>query len=462
MTPMTSSFAPSLAVGAAGGISKTRQRLQCSALLVLADCLTIAAAFLLANLLFIDYGIDRQGMTVLSVLLPIYLGIASLHRAFHVEVIDTPWGGASRAIKSVFQAGAAILAIAYFLKVGINFSRGIFAVGMFASTAALPLERLLMKRWLDRLLAGYTHSVLVIRDDVDYQPVGHELVMTPAQLGFDPGTSDPLHFHALAHGVDGADRLLVACSQERYQLWSMILKSMAMSGEILTDQHDNLGIIGIGQLGERRSMIVASGALKAEQRFTKRALDLIVASVGLLLLSPLFLLVAIAIRLESPGPVLFRQDRIGKDNKIFKILKFRSMYNDACDPRAAKLTSRNDPRVTRTGETIRGTSIDELPQLINVLRGEMSIVGPRPHPLGAKAADLLYWDVDPRYRHRHSIKPGLTGLAQVRGFRGNTERVEDLTNRLQADLEYALGWSLWRDLQIIGRTVQVLLHHNAF
>lgn len=118
--------------------------------------------------------------------------------------------------------------------------------------------------------------------------------------------------------------------------------------------------------------------------------------------------------------------------------------------------------MTRVGTFIRSTSLDELPQFINVLAGDMSIVGPRPHALSAKAADILYWDVDPRYRHRHSMKPGLTGLAQVRGFRGNTERVEDLTNRLQADLEYAANWSLWHDIRIILRTFVVLRHSNAF
>lgn len=459
MTPIIEAASPA---ARRKGPSKTRQRLISSILLAAADSMTIAGAFLFANLLFVNYGFNEQGMTVLSVLLPLYVGIASLQRAFDVEVVATPWGGAFRALKSILQAGAAILAIAYFLKVGVNFSRGIFSIGMVASMAALPLERLAMKRWLDLLLGGSTHAVIVIRDGVDYTPTGREIVVTPTELGFDPGTSDPLHFDALAQGVSGVDRVLVACAQERYQLWSMILKSLAVSGEILTDAHDHLGIIGVGTLGERRTMIVTAGLMRLPDRAAKRALDLAFASAALIVLSPVMLAVAIAIRLESRGPILFRQDRIGRDNRIFKIFKFRSMYANICDGSGSGGTPRNDTRVTRVGEIIRRTSIDELPQLINILRGEMSLVGPRPHPLGAKAADLLFWEVDPRYRHRHSIKPGLTGLAQIRGFRGNTERVEDLTNRLQADLEYALGWSLWRDLQIIGRTVQVLFHKNAF
>ncbi|MEG3178947.1 sugar transferase, partial [Sphingomonas sp. RB3P16] len=125
-------------------------------------------------------------------------------------------------------------------------------------------------------------------------------------------------------------------------------------------------------------------------------------------------------------------------------------------------TQREDDRVTKVGRFIRRTSIDELPQILNVLTGEMSIVGPRPHALGSRAADKLFWEVDHRYWHRHATKPGLTGLAQVRGYRGATLIEADLENRLQADLEYLENWSIWRDLKIIVRTFRVLLHRNAY
>ena len=125
-------------------------------------------------------------------------------------------------------------------------------------------------------------------------------------------------------------------------------------------------------------------------------------------------------------------------------------------------TSRDDDRVTRVGRLIRRTSIDELPQLINVLKGEMAIVGPRPHALGSQAGDKLFWEVDGRYWERHALKPGLTGLAQVRGLRGATDREEDLSARLEADLEYLDGWSLWRDLRIVFSTIRVLSHDRAF
>ena len=123
---------------------------------------------------------------------------------------------------------------------------------------------------------------------------------------------------------------------------------------------------------------------------------------------------------------------------------------------------RTDDRITRVGRVIRATSVDELPQLLNVLLGSMSIVGPRPHALGSLAGQQLFWEVDERYWHRHALKPGITGLAQVRGFRGATHRRDDLTQRLQADLEYILGWSVWRDFGILVSTVRVVVHRNAF
>lgn len=138
------------------------------------------------------------------------------------------------------------------------------------------------------------------------------------------------------------------------------------------------------------------------------------------------------------------------------------MRAEASDSRAETLTARGDDRVTRVGAFLRKSSIDELPQLFNVLNGDMSIVGPRPHAAAAKAGDTLYWEVDARYWARHCIKPGMTGLAQVRGHRGSTDHHQDLIDRLQSDLEYVTAWSVWRDLRIIVATLGVLFHHKAY
>jgi len=138
------------------------------------------------------------------------------------------------------------------------------------------------------------------------------------------------------------------------------------------------------------------------------------------------------------------------------------MKVDRADRDGNRSTGKNDDRVTRVGKFLRRTSIDELPQLFNVLKGEMSLVGPRPHAIGSLAGDKLFWEVDQRYWQRHSLRPGLTGLAQIRGFRGATDLETDLTSRLQADLEYITGWTIWRDLRILLATTMVLWHDRAF
>jgi polysaccharide biosynthesis protein PslA len=443
-------------------VDKEWSRLQSLALLVMSDLVVLAACFLLANLLYLGDLDSEHGMTMLGALGPIYLGIAAFNRAYQATVLESGTEAVTRSLQALIFAAAAIMFIAYFLKAGSEFSRVVFALGLSGSILLVPLTRLLLRRFLLKLLGGTPYTTVVIKDSVAYEEDPHDVVVTPGELGFDPTTADPMHFNALAQMIAHADQVLVACPQERYALWSSVLKGMAVRGEIVTDERDNLGILGLAHHGDRRTLIVAAGPLDLRQRLLKRGLDIALSLGGLILTGPLLIGTAIAIRMESRGPVLFRQDRIGRDNKIFRMYKFRSMYSDRCDADASRLTSRSDDRVTRVGEFIRRTSIDELPQLINVLKGDMSMVGPRPHAISAKAADLLYWEVDPRYRHRHSMKPGLTGLAQIRGFRGATDRAEDLTNRLLADLEYANNWSLWTDIRIIFRTLGVLRHQNAF
>ena len=142
--------------------------------------------------------------------------------------------------------------------------------------------------------------------------------------------------------------------------------------------------------------------------------------------------------------------------------KFRTMKADAAEDVPGGSVAREDDRVTRFGRFLRRTSIDELPQLLNVVRGEMSLVGPRPHMAEATVEDALYWHVDERYLHRHAAKPGMTGLAQSRGFSGTTQTTSDLLNRLQSDLEYMKDWTIWRDMRILLRTVKVVVHVNAY
>ncbi|MEO0872267.1 MAG: sugar transferase, partial [Pseudomonadota bacterium] len=210
------------------------------------------------------------------------------------------------------------------------------------------------------------------------------------------------------------------------------------------------------------TLVVSTGPLGLRARITKRAFDIVMAIGGLIALSPIFAVVALLIKIEDRGPVFFVQRRLGRGNQFFDMYKFRSMREEKLDQNGDRSTARDDDRITRIGAFIRKTSIDELPQLLNVLQGDMAIVGPRPHALGSRANNKYFWEVDTSYWQRHCLKPGLTGLAQVRGHRGATEREKDLTDRLQSDLEYIAGWSLRRDIEIVFKTVNVLSHDNAY
>lgn len=194
---------------------------------------------------------------------------------------------------------------------------------------------------------------------------------------------------------------------------------------------------------------VADKPFGAWDAFAKAVFDRVVGAMLLVLLVPVMLIVALAIKLDSRGPVLFRQKRYGFNNQLIEVFKFRSMRVEALDFSASKLVTRDDPRVTRVGRFIRRTSLDELPQLINVVfSGSLSLVGPRPHAVHAKASDRLYDEVVDGYFARHKVKPGITGWAQVNGLRGDTS----IEERTQYDLWYVENWSLWLDIKIIIRT----------
>jgi Undecaprenyl-phosphate glucose phosphotransferase len=196
---------------------------------------------------------------------------------------------------------------------------------------------------------------------------------------------------------------------------------------------------------------------------TKWWFDKTVASVALLALAPLMALIAIAIKFDSKGPVLFKQKRQGFNNELIDVYKFRSMYVDHADAEADKLVTKHDPRVTRVGRFLRKTSLDELPQFFNVIKGDLSLVGPRPHALKAKAEEKLYADVVDGYFARHRVKPGVTGWAQINGWRGETDTEEKIQRRVEHDLYYIENWSVLFDLYILLMTPFALLKgENAY
>ena len=196
----------------------------------------------------------------------------------------------------------------------------------------------------------------------------------------------------------------------------------------------------------------------------KLAFDKVVGSLALIALAPLMLLVALAVKLDSKGPVFFRQKRYGFNNELVHVFKFRSMFVEQLDPMAIRQVTRHDPRVTRVGRFIRKTSIDELPQLFNVVfRNDLSLVGPRPHAIYATAEDRQYDEVVDGYFARHRVRPGITGWAQVNGWRGETDTQEKIQRRVEHDLYYIENWSILFDLYILAITPFALLKtENAY
>src|SRR5205823_894157 len=192
--------------------------------------------------------------------------------------------------------------------------------------------------------------------------------------------------------------------------------------------------------------------------------DRVVGALLLIVALPVMAACAIAIKLDSHGPVFFRQKRYGFNNELIEVFKFRSMYIDQADATAAKLVIKDDPRVTRVGRILRKMSLDELPQLINVaIKGDLSLVGPRPHALHAKAENQLYDEVVDGYFARHRVKPGITGWAQVNGWRGETDTSEKIQRRVEHDLYYIENWSVLFDCYILARTPFALLAaENAY
>jgi Undecaprenyl-phosphate glucose phosphotransferase len=216
-------------------------------------------------------------------------------------------------------------------------------------------------------------------------------------------------------------------------------------------------------LGDLPLFSVFERRLDGWSAFMKDVLDRVLAATAIVAFAPLMLAVAAAIKWESKGPVIFRQKRYGFNNELIEVYKFRSMFTDRSDATAVKLVTKDDPRVTKVGRIIRKTSIDELPQLFNVVKGGLSLVGPRPHALQAKAAGTLYDEVVDGYFARHKVKPGITGWAQINGWRGETDTREKLEQRVKHDLEYIDKWSLLFDIYILAKTpVSLLKTENAY
>ena len=429
---------------------------------VVADLLSITLAFAIGAVILYSSPFDVQARSMLAAVLPVFLVLAVSRHAYSMGVVSRAWVGAARAIGAFVVTLGIIGLVSFFLHTVGGTSRGVLGVGALLSVALIAGCRYAIALHAHALLGETTINEVVIRDGTDIQVSPGVILLDAQRDGIALQLDNPAMLDRLGRCLREADRVVVSCPHERRTTWVSALKSCNVNAEIIARDLDELGAFGLGRYEGDATLKVASAPLSLVDQIFKRALDLGLMLVVLPFVAPLMAVVALMIKIDSPGPVFFMQPRVGLGNRVFRVFKFRSMHVAGGDSTGGRSTSRGDPRVTRVGRIIRATSVDELPQLLNVLRGDMSIVGPRPHPLESKAENRLFWDIDGRYWHRHAVKPGMTGLAQVRGFRGTTEKESDLVNRLQADLEYAAGWSIWRDMGIIMSTFRVLVHRNAF
>jgi exopolysaccharide biosynthesis polyprenyl glycosylphosphotransferase len=443
-------------------MSKQARRFKLYALLAVVDALSIVLAYLLAGLLRNREVFGANGLYLAALITPIFMLFAFNSQAYGYQVLLNWKQGLGKALMAYVLAVVVVLFVAFYARSSLEFSRVVYGVGSLSGAVFLVVGRYAFSRLVNKTSDQHLRAELVIVDSCEAPDVGDARVIDAAAYGLRPNLRDPKMLDRLGNAVRGADYVLVCCPVEDRAAWALLLKGTDVQGHVLAPEFDEVGANSLSRYHGQCVMQVASGPLDLRSRVLKRAMDLSMTIPAIVFLSPLLLLVALLIKLETRGPVFFRQQRMGRGNRLFSVYKFRSMRTEDCDADGKQSAQRDDRRITRVGRLIRATSIDELPQLLNVLHGDMSLVGPRPHALGSLAGAEHFWEVDQRYWHRHSLKPGITGLAQVRGLRGATHEREDLVRRLQADLEYLNQWTLWRDFAILAATIRVLVHPNAF
>jgi polysaccharide biosynthesis protein PslA len=391
-----------------------------------------------------------------------------------------------RRVLIAWVASAAVLTmLGFLLKVSEEFSRGWVVVWFSGTAAGLLATRTLLNRLtanlkqqgaLDQRVAIFGTGDQAERladyirghDKLTLRIVGFYDDRESSRIG---KTSLPLRgdIQELIRDIRSGrvDQVIIALPWSADQRLREIVETLALTPVRIRLAPEVASFIFASRpvvlLGGLPMMTLFERPISGFDRAIKALEDYVLGSLLLLLCAPVMLLVAIAIKLDSPGPVFFRQNREGFNNRPIRVWKFRSMHVDRCEQDGIVQATRKDPRVTRVGAFIRRTSLDELPQLFNVLNGSMSLVGPRPHAPSTKAGERIFSEVVATYAARHNVKPGITGWAQVCGLRGETRTEADLERRLQHDLHYVEKWSLWFDLYILLRTAaSVLTHRTAY
>jgi Undecaprenyl-phosphate glucose phosphotransferase len=399
-------------------------------------------------------------------------------------MVNGGWTFLRSASAVIIASAAAYKSLDYFL---IPLERSLLLDWVLAVTAHLGLSRMAAQVWARPIasqgrfrkriaivgggqVADDALHALEASRDLEIEVIGlfddrDELRSAPSNHDHKKmGTITDLASYARKHRVDLIIVAIPLSAEARLlhilkRLWELPV-DIRISGKASSLKFSSKAYTYIGHLP---LLAVFDRPLMGWGLFLKNVFDRIVASAAIVVLAPVMLAVAAAIRLESKGPVLFKQKRYGFNNELIEVFKFRSMHANRCDAHAVKLVSKGDPRVTRVGRFIRKTSLDELPQLFNVLTGQLSLVGPRPHATQAKAADTLYEQVVDGYFARHRVRPGITGWAQVNGWRGETDTREKIEQRVKHDLDYIDHWSLMFDVKILVRTPFALFKsENAY
>ncbi|MEJ2457746.1 MAG: sugar transferase [Novosphingobium sp.] len=442
--------------------SRERRRLQCYLALVVGDILSVVAGFGAIGYLFVGPAGISDSLVHAQLILPIYLALALYNGSYSMATLREGWTGIFRAMVAMVIAMAVVVFVQFLIQPPADVSRSIFNGGAVGAMLVIAWTRLQLRSFVTWRCGVNVMNELVIDDGGPQVNLQSSIRVSAAAMGLRADLNDPHALDRLGLVLRNIDRVIVSCPASRRADWAMMLKGANVDGEVLDDEVARLGAQGARVVGKHGLLLVSAGPLGLRDRAIKRLFDLAFAGSAIIVLSPLLIVVALAVKLQDGGPVFFMQKRMGRGNRFFNIYKLRSMTQALCDKDGNQSASKDDQRITRVGKFIRRTSIDELPQLFNVLLGDMSLVGPRPHATGSLAGDKLFWEVDLRYWQRHGLKPGLSGLAQIRGYRGATDHESDLLNRLQSDLEYLEGWTIMRDIKIIFLTLRVLVHDRAF
>lgn len=378
---------------------------------------------------------------------------------------------------------AALMALGFLLKVSDQVSRAFVLLYFVVGAATIPFTRATSQALLEHVIAAGRLSCMrrVVIFGESEQLLGSDIAASLRRHGFDVLQSFALK---LPEGRPSAtsrelsarqrelwsfvrrhhvDEILLVFDSGRHRLIQEVadsLRSIPLPVRLVVDRNlDNLLSRPMSDVGAAKVIQIQGAPMSAANRLAKRSLDLVLAGAGLVVLAPLLLTVGLMIRADSRGPVFFRQRRAGFSGRTFSIYKFRTM-STLDDGEIVKQATRDDVRVTRVGRWLRKSSIDELPQLLNVVRGEMSLVGPRPHAL---SHDSEYDQLIATYALRHHVKPGITGWAQVNGYRGETSTLDMMERRVAYDLWYISNWSFWLDIRALGLTVlQVIRPKNVY